>query len=67
MSSLAFFRNDANRKSLMPVAVAQLSLPGWARACATSSASDPTFMAAGATMATMVLDTRAIGARSASS
>ena len=51
----------------MPVAVAQLSLPGRSRACANSSASDPTFMADGATIATMVLETRAIGTRSAAS
>ncbi len=47
MSRLAFLRSAAIRKSLIPVAVAQLSLPGRSRTCANSSASDPTFMADG--------------------
>src|SRR5438445_13898650 len=60
----AFLRNPANRKSIAPVVPDQFSVPGCARAIATSSASDLTGRSAGTAMTMMVLEIRAIGWRS---
>src|SRR5215510_2112569 len=59
------WRNPANEKSSAPVTPAQLSLPGCARAIATRSAKLATFKDAGIEMVIRVLETRAIGRRSA--
>src|SRR5262249_61288912 len=61
----AFLRNAANRNSLLPVVPAQLSLPGCARAIATSSATDLTSREAGTAMTTIVFEILAIGTMSA--
>src|SRR5581483_2057596 len=59
-----FFRNASNRKSSAPVTPAQFMVPGSARMRLISSSSVCTGNADGTDMAMMVLETRAIGARS---
>src|SRR5262249_62299197 len=57
----AFLRNAANRNSLLPVVPAQLRLPGWAPAIATSSATDLTSREAGTPITTNVFEILTIG------
>ena len=64
MSMPIFFWKPANTKSNMPVMVAQFSLPGLARAVSTRSFTVLMSDEDGTTTATMVLEMRAIGARS---
>ena len=64
MSMPIFFWKPANTKSNMPVMVAQFSLPGLARAVSTRSFTVLMSEEDGTTTATMVLEMRAIGARS---